>query len=77
MGRRLLERYIAIPLSDTASLLAQFCVQVARGMEYLSSKAFVHRDLAARNILATEDKICKLHTKMGCRHEITYFQQPC
>ena len=31
--------------------LLPMCLQVAQGMEYLSSKKFVHRDLATRNCM--------------------------
>lgn len=36
---------------DDAKELMQYCVDVASGMAFISSKRCVHRDLAARNIL--------------------------
>ncbi|XP_073943281.1 tyrosine kinase receptor Cad96Ca isoform X2 [Choristoneura fumiferana] len=44
----------------TSRDLTHFAFQVARGMDFLSSKGIIHRDLAARNVLITEERMCKV-----------------
>ena len=46
------------------TVLLGYCRDIARGMDYLSKKAFIHRDLAARNILVSEQGVCKVYTEV-------------
>ncbi|XP_036453728.1 tyrosine-protein kinase receptor TYRO3 [Colossoma macropomum] len=48
-------RYGDIPMFVPHQSLLRFMVDIATGMEYLSSKGFLHRDLAARNCMLGDD----------------------
>ncbi|KAK5848685.1 hypothetical protein PBY51_006279 [Eleginops maclovinus] len=52
-------RYGDIPMFVPHQSLLRFMVDIAAGMEYLSSQGFLHRDLAARNCMLGDDlRVC-------------------
>ncbi|XP_077421081.1 tyrosine-protein kinase receptor TYRO3 [Vanacampus margaritifer] len=51
----LLSRLGEQPFDLSVRVLVQFMLDVARGMEYLSSRNIIHRDLAARNCMLDEN----------------------
>uniref|UniRef100_A0A1A8MG83 receptor protein-tyrosine kinase n=1 Tax=Nothobranchius pienaari TaxID=704102 RepID=A0A1A8MG83_9TELE len=66
-GQSDLDLYISKPFSRSATLhqcvphqtLLRFMIDIAAGMDYLSSQGFLHRDLAARNCMLGDDlKVC-------------------
>ena len=42
------------------SQFLSICIQLAKGLDYLSKKRFVHRDIATRNCLIDSQFICKI-----------------
>ncbi|XP_070786011.1 tyrosine-protein kinase receptor TYRO3 [Enoplosus armatus] len=52
-------RYGDIPMFVPHQSLLRFMIDIASGMDYLSSQGFLHRDLAARNCMLGDDlKVC-------------------
>lgn len=47
-------------MTVTTTDLVSWAFQVARGMDYLSSKGVLHGDLAARNILLCDNNVVKI-----------------
>ncbi|XP_054609971.1 tyrosine-protein kinase receptor TYRO3 [Dunckerocampus dactyliophorus] len=53
-------RYGDIPMFVPVQSLLRFMVDIAAGMDYLSSQNFLHRDLAARNCMLGDDLVVRV-----------------
>ena len=51
------------------SQFLSICIQLARGLDYLSKKRFVHRDIATRNCLVDSQFVCKI-TDFGLSRDV-------
>lgn len=70
-------RYGDIPMFVPHQSLLRFMIDIASGMEYLSSKGFLHRDLAARNCMLGDD-LCVRVADFGLSKQIfssNYYRQ--
>ncbi|KAJ1106099.1 hypothetical protein NDU88_003502 [Pleurodeles waltl] len=55
----LVTQHQEMPMTVPLRILVGFLVDIAAGMEYLSSRGLIHRDLAARNCMLQEDlRVC-------------------
>ncbi|XP_074555401.1 tyrosine-protein kinase receptor TYRO3 [Halichoeres trimaculatus] len=70
-------RYGDIPMFVPLQSLIRFMVDIAAGMEYLSSQGFLHRDLAARNCMLGDDlRVCVADFGLSKRiYSSNYYRQ--
>uniref|UniRef100_A0A8C6TWG8 receptor protein-tyrosine kinase n=1 Tax=Neogobius melanostomus TaxID=47308 RepID=A0A8C6TWG8_9GOBI len=70
-------RYGDIPMFVPHQTLLRFMVDIAEGMDYLSSQGFLHRDLAARNCMLGDDlRVCVADFGLSRQmHDSNYYRQ--
>ena len=56
----------------TVQLKSEMCLDVVRGMVYISKKGVIHRDLAVRNLLLTSSNSVKV-SDFGMSRENNYY----
>ncbi|XP_059210590.1 tyrosine-protein kinase receptor TYRO3 [Centropristis striata] len=70
-------RYGDIPMFVPYQSLLRFIIDIAAGMDYLSSRGFLHRDLAARNCMLGDDlRVCVADFGMSKKiYSSNYYRQ--